>query len=141
MPVYLFINQKPNPTAPARFVVAFPGSLSQVQEYVNQQNIGGSNQRYSVYTIADRTPATLLAVEPYRGPQISAAHVNGGQPVGPPLGQNQNRPAGEVDRMGFQILPDMALGIGLDPMFGEMNDRTVNDLVIDPNGSVEVERP
>jgi hypothetical protein len=140
MPTYLFVNQQPNPQAPARFVVAFPGPMQQVQVYVSQQGIGGPNQRYSVYLIAERTQPTLLAVEPYRGPQVSAAHVHGGQPVGPPMGQNQDRPEGAVDRMGFQVLPDAALGIGLDPMFGEMRDPTLNDLVIDPGGAIEVKR-
>ena len=140
MPTYLFINQAPNPQAPARFVVAFPGPVAQVQAYVNQKDIGGANQRYSIYVISDRTQPVLLAVEPYRGPQVSAAHVNGGQPVGPPMGQNQNRPEGEMDRMGFQILPDSALGVGSDSMYGEMRDPTLNDLVVDPNGSIEVPR-
>jgi hypothetical protein len=140
MPTYLFVNQQPNPMAPVRFVVAFPGSMAQVQAYVNQQNMGGSNQRYSVYKINESQPPTLLAVESYRGPQVSAVHVNGGQPVGPPQGQNQNRPGSEVDRTGFQFLPDAALGVGFDPMYGEMRDPTLNDLIIDSGGSVEVKR-
>lgn len=140
MATYLFINAQPNPGALERFSIAFPGSMQQVQDWVNRQGIGGVNQKYAVYKINESTPPTILCVQPFRGPLVSAAHVHGGQPVGPPMGQNQDRPEGMVDRGGFQVLSDASLNVGLDAMFGDMRDPTVTDLVINPGGAEEVKR-
>lgn len=147
------------------FVLNVPGNLTnaslaqkqQAMQYAiqiaKQNNLGSVDRKvgYSITLIEPNTNVIeLLCVQPYYGPgaqvqggqpALSQAHINGGQPVGAPIGQpNQNRPDGLRDSSGFQDISDAGLGAGGDNMYGSPDDGTFTDLLQGGFGSVEVQR-
>lgn len=146
------------------FVLNVPGNMTyanaqQKQMAMNfaiaeakRMNLGTPQKcRYAIILIEPDTDQTeVLCIQPYYGPGAavqagqpvtSAAHVNGGQPTGVPVGSGQNRQEGPRDvSSGFQDLPDAALaGVG-DNMYGAMDDGTQTDILAGGFGSVEVQR-
>lgn len=147
----------PAPGACLAFAVAFPGDVSKMSQaqllqhsqqaaaYVRAQKWGTPDK--AIYSIGVAMPNQVTHLcafygYPNSGPQLSGAHVQGGQPAGAPRGQpNQNRQQGPVDSSGFQILGDADLGGASDTMFGAGDDGTVTDLYQGGHGSMEVPRP
>jgi len=153
MPVYVFVdrNQAPQPGTRERFAVFHPGDLSQVVAWAKQIGMGGSHQHFQIYSpeqLGNNAPC-ILAIQVAMGvpvtvqqPQLSATHVQGGQPAGVPAAQpGQHHPGGQIDPYSkFEELPDEALTAGRDAMFGELNDGTITDLVATPMGMDEQPR-
>lgn len=150
MPLYTFVARAAVPPGQVeRFDLYFPGDVNQAMQFAKTNKLGG-NIRYKVYGVQDNHPQPiLLAVQRNMGypetgqqPQLSAQHVHGGMPVGPPMGQpNQNRQSGPVDPHGhFQQLGDADLAAGGDSMFGGVDHGTFSDIVLEPNGPQEIPR-
>lgn len=146
----------PQPGACLSFCVAFPGDVSQMSQaqllqhsqqaaqYIRAQKWGTPDKCIYSIGVAPPNKVTFLCAffgYPGTGPQLSGAHVQGGQAAGAPIGQpNQNRPAGAIDKSGFQILGDADLGGASDTMFGPGDDGTVTDLFQGGHGSIEIPR-
>ena len=119
-------------------------------DFAKQNKLGGK-VRYKVFGVDNNHPQPiLLSVQRNMGhpesgqsPQLSAQHVHGGQPVGPPQGQqNNNRPQGNVDPHGhFQTLADSDLSGGADSMFGDSAlAGTYSDIVLEGGNATEIPR-
>ena len=133
-------------------MLIFPGNLEQCKQYLRSQHFGPPTVKYFgvelPYSsrVGFKEEIEVLLVEVYLGvpmpmqqPQMSAAHVNGGQPIGAPLGNMaQNRPSGQKDSSGFQTLGDDVLSGAGEAFFGDANDGTSTDLY--GGGHVEVPR-
>lgn len=147
MPAFLFKAVQRNPQtgqaipvpvgARTGFVINFPGNMEQAKQYARANAMGSPGVRYLGVELTPNLPEPMvLCVEinmgvstPVQGPQISAAHVNGGQPVGAPMGNvNQNRSTQQADSSGFQTLGDDVLSGAGDNLFGDAEHGTVSDL-------------
>jgi len=140
------------PGAVESFVVNFPGNLQQFLAHCRQQGLGTRHVRYVVVEVPPDAPEYMvMAVQPFMGhgyspqaqaPQVSAQHVNGGQPTGSPMGQaGQSRPGMQRDpSSGFQVLGDADLGTSGDAMYGSPEDGTSSDLIQGGWGSQEIPR-
>ena len=146
MPVFLFKAVTRTPAgqpimlpvgARSGFVVNYPGTIDQCKQYLRANAFGSPGVRYWGIMLQPNLPdPEVLAVEINIGvpvtaqqAQLSGAHVNGGQPVGSPTGNAaQNRPTGQKDSSGFQVLGDDVLSGAGDALFGDVNDGTVSDL-------------
>ena len=132
------------------FVINGPrgASAQDVFAFARSQGFGQRGVKYAVATV-EPGEWEVLCVQPYVGPQgisaqqpqMSAQHVNGGQPTGLPAGQpGQNRAESEPDSAGFQNLGDDALSVG--PEASMFSDDalagTVSDLI--GGGSQEIQR-
>ena len=154
MPVYLFIAQSHDPRTrqpyaplPAkhleRFVLYFPGDRVQAEQYAKQSGLGSWRIRqYDCYPLVRESPSpVLLCFQPVMPVQMSAQHVQGGQPTGAPVAQpGAEEVDGETDSMGFQNLGTGALSTAQDPMFGSGDDGTYTDLYQGAHGTVKVPR-
>lgn len=154
MPVYLFLAQSHDPRtrqplpplpprAMERFVLYFPGNAAQAVMFAKHQGIGQWGMRqYDCYPLMQENPSpVLLCCQVVLPTEVSAQHVHGGQPTGPPVAQpGAQGTDGQLDELGFQKLGVGALGNVQDPMYGDVSDGTYTDLVQGPAGSVEVKR-
>jgi hypothetical protein len=146
MPIYLFKVVNKNQQGQAvqvpvgvrsGFVVTFPGNLEQCKYWLRANHVGSPGIKYwGVELPSNLRDPEILALEinlgvvlPPGQPQVSAAHVNGGQSVGAPVGNVAgNLPTGLQDSSGFQKLGDEVLsGVG-DTLFGDQGDGTITDL-------------
>ena len=143
MPIVKFVaNPPPAPGGVASFTVAGP-SFDAIRALVEQQRLGTPGMRYSPFQVPENMPAAVLIGWEFAEPQLSNAHVQGGQPTASP----QPQPGRDVqppprDYSGFEVLKDSALSGADDNMFGDARDGTYCDLLIDgrevprpPNGS------
>jgi hypothetical protein len=156
MPVYLFkaiaprhpqTNQPMNIAVGARsgFVLNHPGDLNQAKQYARANAMGSPGVKYVGVELAPNTqqaasllsmfpPVMLVEINmgvqmPVQAPQLSGSHVNGGQPVGAPVGmQGQNRSSQLPDSSGFQTLGDDVLSGAGDTLMGSQEDGTASDL-------------
>ena len=118
-------------------MVTFPGNLEQCKYWLRANHVGSPGVKYwAVLVPHNLAEPEVLSVEINLGvpitaqqAQVSAQHVNGGQPVGAPVGNGmQNRPTGRQDSSGFQVLGDEVLSGAGDVLFGAQEDGTVSDL-------------
>ena len=123
-------------------VVNYPGNMNQMKAAAAQASLGTRGVRYKVIEVPSNAEETMvLATQISLGaagqvnpsqPQVTAQHVQGGQPWGNPAGQQgQNRPTGMPDSSGFQTLGDMDLDSSGDGYMGGIHDGTFTDLVRD----------
>lgn len=136
-----------------RMVIYHPGKQVEAMAYFQAQNFGSPGVRYGITAVAVKgayPEPIVMAVQISLGPgrqvsprdfPLSATHVQGGQPVGLPEGQRQDRPDGYIDPRGhFQALSDQSLPVERDSMFGSGADGTYTDLVRTGLGFQEKER-
>lgn len=145
MPAYEFLLRDPtqnDPRQPAPVVRVFlhlPGregqyAPQQVYQYAAEYRILTAGLRYSVREIKAGDPPVVCM---QRGQAVlQREQVQGAQPDSAPQAQRgRQRVDDRVDeRSGFQKLGDAALTSSQDSMFGDNEDGTWQDLVIDANG-------
>jgi hypothetical protein len=99
-----------------------PGSLNgtQVGGYARQYGLGTQGVNYKIKEIGPQHSPLYFPVMPQGAPNLSGAHVQGGQPSGAPRGQPRaGRPQGPRDpRSKFQTLGDADLDGAGDSLYG-----------------------
>lgn len=133
--------------APMRVVFNVAGDKQAAINFIRTQRIGElpitlKGVRYKVELIGSNDCADnmILCVQP-QFPQVDASQAVQAAQYSPQGQQGQQRPSGELDAMGFQVLGDEALPVSGDgDVFGDERDSTVSDLIIDGGAPREIPR-
>lgn len=123
----------------SKFVVNFPGPREGVMAWAKSLNLGTRGMQYMVIAIPPNDPTPMVLAYEINGaaqgaaqPNLSAQHVQGGQPMGAPVvqpGNAQQHASGFVDaQSGFQTLGSDALDAGGDALYGSADEGTWSDL-------------
>ena len=128
------------PGVPTCFIIQHPGPAEALFQAINKAGFGQVPPgqvppKYRCLRVDPNDPEfRILCVGSPSLVQLSAHHVQGGQPVGAPRNQGQNRPAGSPDFFGFENLPDDAMDASGDEMYGSQREPARTDTYINPAG-------
>lgn len=146
--IWLFVSSQPvAPGLMQRAILAHNGDRASAFQAMKQEavrlNIPLAPVKYECHRIPENDPASVVLCTQLSSVVLDPAYASGGQPSGNlPRGQKgQNKQDGPVGMGGFQELGDTSLPVNNDDnVFGESEDGTYTDIILDGGGAREVQR-